>query len=636
MCTGLGVVIMENKKGAKRIISLVLSAAMLLSIFISPETFADTYIDEDGYTIEDPIKGNTIEYTDPATDEKGNYPTNNDGNVYEDITVVNPDTGVTSPSLSGIGEDPISQNRTMEYNDVWLTKYIKEVDKQGKSEINLRVEAHEFNRPMDIVLVIDNSNSMDVVENGEKRVDAAKKAAKNFIDEFSGFAGSDKVGIALVTYGSDIFDGKEVFSSGMSLDASAAESNVYYRKSNMSQYKTGKPYRDRLEYVWGFQDLYERYGPTSEMATNTSHTVDEFKYSDADKEKLKSSIPSNVPRDRGMEIAGGTFTQKALRRAQKIIRENGNDDARKIIILLTDGAPTFAFKAETVKESPGEIIDYADPENIMYDNMIVDTFYEEPARYNEDNYIHYVSGNSDRLHLGERTLYPSKTFKSTGVRRLYYYDYYGNEYYEYKSGFEKETDVINFQGDKGVFSWPKPSLAKNFREAFFEDNGREPTDEEYLNFTYNGEHYTYLTDKQYDTTDGYTVVDNAFATISEAIKIRSEETEIFTVGVALKDGPIRDPKTITTNFGTGTLSMKESQFVPRSTERELGNIMKNISGSEENYFPADNAKEIETKFAELGEYIRTAVPTGKVTDPIGAYFNLDINGEGDPVVISLD
>ena len=407
MCTGLGVVIMENKKGAKRIISLVLSAAMLLSIFISPETFADTYIDEDGYTIEDPIKGNTIEYTDPATDEKGNYPTSNDGNVYEDITVVNPDTGVTSPSLSGIGEDPISQNRTMEYNDVWLTKYIKEVDKQGKSEINLRVEAHEFNRPMDIVLVIDNSNSMSVKdENGVSRVKATNQAAKAFIDQFKGFSGSDKVGIALVTYGLDIFDGKRIFTSYMSGDYFWDSTDTHYNVENgETKDFADHEYPNSIYKYWARQDLFKEY--PAGYSLNKNHTEYKFQYSDEEKENLKQLIPEKVPKERGMLEAGGTFTQKALMEAQRIIDDikDTRPDSRKIVVLLTDGAPTFAYKVDKTRDGDNEIIDYSNPSNVLYDNKVASSFKGDIGEvYNRNNYTDHISGNGEKLHLERESL----------------------------------------------------------------------------------------------------------------------------------------------------------------------------------------------------------------------------------------
>ncbi len=90
-----------------------------------------------------------LEYT---YDENGEYPTyhDEDVNLAED-KVVNPNTGITSPSIEtetqGLSDDDpeakLRRNRTVKYEEGWVTKYASETENQGETEINLRVEAKE-------------------------------------------------------------------------------------------------------------------------------------------------------------------------------------------------------------------------------------------------------------------------------------------------------------------------------------------------------------------------------------------------------------------------------------------------------------------------------------------------------------
>ncbi len=71
--------------------------ALLLSLNFLAFSFLDGGVSsaEEMFIEETPMAGPVPMYTEADEDEKGVYPVDNDGNVNEDITVVNPDTGVT-------------------------------------------------------------------------------------------------------------------------------------------------------------------------------------------------------------------------------------------------------------------------------------------------------------------------------------------------------------------------------------------------------------------------------------------------------------------------------------------------------------------------------------------------------------
>ncbi len=588
----------------KKLVSFIISFSLASVCFLDTGTVNA----EDIYIEEDPVLGPVPSYTNPVEDEKGSYPQHNDGNVNKDITVVNADTGVTSPSIAKDSEaEEVSRSRTLEYDYAWVTKYIKETEEQGKSEINLRVEGHQYNEPMDVVLVIDNSNSMDVTDRSENtRAESAKAAAEDFIRSFSGFGGSDNVGIALVTYGSDVFDGETIKAGTYKYE--------YTRKWNYINQNNieAEAYIDKY---WHREDGF--YTAYSNQPGNNDYTVDEIKYSDEEKLSILDSIPDDVPKDRNVNL-GGTFTQKALMRAQQILDNSGRPEARKVVVLMTDGAPTFAYKVKSTRESEGEIIDYSGNGNTMYDNRVADTFNTD-----EPDYVYRVSGNGDKLHLGERISQPSgyQNFSARSIgAKLNLLNHSSVE-------LVKNTALINKQGDNGVYSYPV-KLSEYWRYY-----NRYPNN--LFDFELGGRRYTYLLDKEYYTLEEspYRVKDNAFATISQAVNMRNAGIDVYTVGIGPKDGHIREVMSINTKVDVivnGSLyarniplTLNEDEILDKSTKSELLNIMKNIAGKEENYFDASGSEEIIERFREVVLEIIKSIPDGKVTDPIGEYFNLD-------------
>ncbi len=614
-----------------------------------------------------PTSGPFPQYTD-MNDEKGVYPVHNDGNVQEDITVVNPETGVTSPSIMNdpLSED-ISKSRTLEYENAWLTKYIKEIDRQGKSEINLRVEGKEFSRKLDIVLVIDNSNSMGFSDGFDKtRMQATKEAATDFVEAFKG---NDRVGISLVTYGTDIMDGRLGYDAISEMESSPEISDKYGEDADGEDIK-GEEYLKRIKNITVGHDIiypfrrglnfsspnHEEKAAWNEYLENGQPDMPDvplFSKRDSEKDHIIDTIPSAVPSDtEGYSYLGGTFTQKALREAQNIItleekREilNGEEKSEKVIVLLTDGAPTYSYKVKSVEEGNGRIKVY-DEMNDEYSEFYGENVYEgkvasEFIMPNEDNSNDFMAGNGNNMHLGEKLTgaeVQKKFIPSIGNTGMSF----SNPYYEpdnpdssekpyityMYNDSPQETELENYQKIYGIFSYPS--------EEFIEENLGGAVPENPLDFYIGDTRYTYLLDKEYITEDGFTVKDTAFATISEALHIRESETDIYTIGVGLKTGPLTELD-YASSYEKYKMKaeVKTDEVWDYSTKEELNNIMMNISGSEKRYLDAEGAGNIAEKFNEISKEIKKSIPNGKVEDPMGEYFNLDLMDLDNPQDIKV-
>lgn len=188
------------------------------------------------------------------------------------------------------------QNRTpqpVEYDEGYVSKSVSKEAGQPDNEYTITLKIQGKSIPMsdrtDVVLVLDNSNSMGPKYNEQQtnRVAKANEAIKSFlslVDQANKQSTDGQlVKVSLVTYGSILFD------------------------------------------------KYSNYGLTSDTSA------------------ISKKLPPNIPDDRNEGSNGGTFTQLALQKAQSIVAQS--TASRKQVILLSDGAPTFSYKG-TVGTSP--------------------------------------------------------------------------------------------------------------------------------------------------------------------------------------------------------------------------------------------------------------------------------------------
>ena len=275
------------------------------------------------------------------------------------------------------------RNQPIEYDEAFVSKTASKGEKDGEFYIDLKIEGKELKNPVkkDIVFVLDNSNSMklngDLDSNNEPtytnshdRVTASNNAIKKFLDTANAKAGNN-VRFALVTYASDVFDGRYV--------------NEFYFKGNLS---------------------------------NNSHQT-----LTSDINKIKNKLPNGTPLDRGIGNTGGTFTQRAMRVAADILDSQSPAENEKFIIHLTDGVPTRSFKLEYVdaqgnpKFNHDMTVSGGIAVNTKGDGKAYNLIPTDDARYHTSNVIqnaytapNYKSGGQEYItNHGAPTIMDAKT-----------------------------------------------------------------------------------------------------------------------------------------------------------------------------------------------------------------------------------
>ncbi len=198
------------------------------------------------------------------------------------------------------GEVGDISKRILNTIDKNLNKYQMELTVRGRGR-----SVFGSGEATDIVLVVDHSKS--VSDSGNS--DAVRAQVNNIVQAFEGFT---NVHMGYVEYsGFSIAKGKN-----------AAETN-----NNYGDYS---PNLDRYEVNRNFPNGHDPAVRKSMELTSPT-------------ELMKDHAHFNTT-----DFDGGTFTQRALLRAQEILDKEGSDH-KKHIILITDGGPTVAFKATGTK-----------------------------------------------------------------------------------------------------------------------------------------------------------------------------------------------------------------------------------------------------------------------------------------------
>ena len=237
------------------------------------------------------------EYTKDAT--KGTFPTNSwqpagqtnvinhQGNkernfaTWDGVTSWNGDPSDTTHSYIQYGE---------KQTDFAIRKYAKETSKPGLYDVYLNVKGNEQQdiKPVDIVLVVDMSGSMESSQsNGwNDRAGAARNGVKNFLQTIKDAGIGDYVNVGLV---------------GFSSPGYVTGANGYLTVP------IGK-------------------------ASDTSHI-------NAINDTLKP------------KFTGGTYTQIGIEQGQQMLAGSSNEN--KMMIVLTDGVPTFSKKVTAAQTIDG-------------------------------------------------------------------------------------------------------------------------------------------------------------------------------------------------------------------------------------------------------------------------------------------
>ena len=244
------------------------------------------------------------------------------------------------------------RNQPIEYDEAFVSKTASKGEKDGEFYIDLKIEgkAVKDSKPKDIVIVLDNSNSMKYngniaadgypgLENNHDRLVAANKAIKEFLDNLS--ANNSNNNYALVTYAHDVLDGKPI-------------TEFYFKGTKKNN-----------SYL--------------ELTNNTQNIID--------------MLPDTVPKDiHGHGGYGATFSQEGLHVADQILDTGHSEE--KYIVHITDGVPTRSFKVKTYNRAKDEATFHYDKTSRDYE------FYNEVA-YSPK----YVMGSGQTFFLEKSTGY---------------------------------------------------------------------------------------------------------------------------------------------------------------------------------------------------------------------------------------
>ncbi|ADG41143.1 SpaA isopeptide-forming pilin-related protein [Leuconostoc kimchii] len=264
----------RNKVIARSIIQFFLILSLIATEFTVPITtaFADSNI--------------TPQYTN---DNKGVYPTNS-WTIPGQNTVINHQGGDASngwdKNSSWSGDSSDTSKSYLKFGtdtsnpDYQIRKYAKETSTPGLYDVYLNAKGNEVKniKPIDIVLVVDMSGSMNSsVNGGNDRVGAARQGVKNFLKTINDAGIGKYVNVGVVGFSSPGY----ISSSGtLSENIDASDNQAHITRIN-------------------------------------NLLANDFK--------------------------GGTFTQLGIRTGQSMLAGDSNDH-KKMMILLTDGVPTFSYK----------------------------------------------------------------------------------------------------------------------------------------------------------------------------------------------------------------------------------------------------------------------------------------------------
>ncbi|MFA1822914.1 MucBP domain-containing protein, partial [Virgibacillus oceani] len=196
----------------------------------------------------------------------------------------------------GTGSYINPDDNPIEYEDSIVSKEATYSGNPGEYFIDLTIEGKEKEQTetTDIVLVYDNSNSMNDNDRDSIAFDATSSFVTDLLDSSSNSNGNTQM--ALVTFGSDVFDGR-----------------------------INRPYAE-VPLMYATEDLSYK-----ELTTNS--------------EAIINVLPEDTPIERdigdgSLANNGGTFTQAALQEAESILADSIADN--KLIFTITDGVPVFS------------------------------------------------------------------------------------------------------------------------------------------------------------------------------------------------------------------------------------------------------------------------------------------------------
>lgn len=313
----------------------LLMGSIVTSSFLQPMLTASAASDiTPQYTNNSSGISPTNSWTIPGQNTVINHQGGDTTNGWDKNSSWNGDSSDTSKSYLKFGTDTSNP-------DYQIRKYAKETSTPGLYDVYLNVKGNEVKniKPIDIVLVVDMSGSMNSSLNGgNDRVGATRQGVKNFLKTINDAGIGKYVNVGVVGFSSPGY----ISSSGtLSENIDSSDNQAHITRIN---------------------DLL----------------ANEFK--------------------------GGTFTQLGIRTGQSMLASDSNDH-KKMMIMLTDGVPTFSYKVSALTNIGG--IDYG---------TAFGTKRDEPGNTSQLSSNYYVSnGNGIVKDTWTATLGEARIAKNSGT-----------------------------------------------------------------------------------------------------------------------------------------------------------------------------------------------------------------------------
>ncbi|MFT9416285.1 SpaA isopeptide-forming pilin-related protein [Leuconostoc falkenbergense] len=313
----------------------LLMGSIVTSSFLQPMLTASAASDiTPQYTNNSSDVSPTNSWTIPGQNTVINHQGGDTTNGWDKNSSWNGDSSDTSKSYLKFGTDTSNP-------DYQIRKYAKETSTPGLYDVYLNVKGNEVKniKPIDIVLVVDMSGSMNSSLNGgNDRVGATRQGVKNFLKTINDAGIGKYVNVGVVGFSSPGY----ISSSGtLSENIDSSDNQAHITRIN---------------------DLL----------------ANEFK--------------------------GGTFTQLGIRTGQSMLASDSNDH-KKMMIMLTDGVPTFSYKVSALTNIGG--IDYG---------TAFGTKRDEPGNTSQLSSNYYVSnGNGIVKDTWTATLGEARIAKNSGT-----------------------------------------------------------------------------------------------------------------------------------------------------------------------------------------------------------------------------
>lgn len=426
-------------------------------------------------------------------------------------------TGMDGPTMTGKVVDYDTSNHwkfwaggydgkevtTQNVGRIWTDKTVKETAADEKSDflttlsaISSTSDTTVSGKPLDIVLVLDASGSMDdPMGKGDrtKRIDALKTAANSFID-------------AIATQNQSI------------ADASKQHQVAIVKFAGNKTTEVGnKTYRDG----W--------WGPTYNYS-QTMKNLTPCKGKDA--ESLKSTIDSISP-------AGATQADYGLQLAEGI--SSDRSDAKKIVVFFTDGSPTSSDGFEK-KVANSAILSAKNLKNKGADIYTIGIF--DGAKPSDDPTEKHTSKENKFMHAVSSNYPDANSYKSDELgTRAENSDYYKSA----TSASELEKIFEEISGSIIQAGYPTEVHGgygehKSGYITFTDELGDFMQVDNFTSVVYNGETFTGPAMKAEGNVDTYTFTGaaaNLVITVQHAGKGEPQTGDIVTVKIPASLIPLR-------------------------------------------------------------------------------------------------